>query len=67
MERAFRGFQHSFESQVDHHANNIVVDAFNFGFFTVITAVLAVGVYYKKELGVIRERFQNYDEAADLV
>lgn len=66
MERAFRGFQHSFESQVQQHAHNNL-DAFNFGFFTVITAVLAVGVYYKKELGIIRERFQNYNEEIDLV
>jgi hypothetical protein len=58
MERAFRGFQHSFDSQVQHHAHNNL-DAFNFGFFTVITAVLALGVYYKKEVDIIRERVED--------
>lgn len=67
MERAFRGFQQSLDSQVHHHHANSNLDAFNFGFFTVITAVLAVGVYYKKELGIIREKFQNYEEEMDLV
>jgi hypothetical protein len=66
MERAFRGLQHSLESQVHQHAHSNL-DAFNFGFFTVISAVLAVGIYYKKELGIIREKFQNYNEEIDLV
>jgi hypothetical protein len=58
MERAFRGFQHSFDSQVQQHAHNNL-EAFSLGFFSVITAVLAVGVYYKKELGIIRERVED--------
>lgn len=59
MERAFRGFQHSFESQVQEHANN-PIEAFSLGFFSVIMAVAAVGVYYKKEIGIIRERVEDY-------
>ncbi len=59
MERAFRGFQHSFESQVYPNSHSYYLDAFNFGFFTVITAVLALGVYYKKEVHIIRERIED--------
>ena len=66
MERVLRGIQQSFDTQVHQHAENNL-EAFNFGFFSVIMAVAAVGVYYKKELGIIRERFQNYEDHNDLV
>ena len=65
MERVLRGLQESLDAQVHQHAENNL-DAFNFGFFSIIMAVAAIGVYYKKELGIIRERFENYEEI-DLV
>lgn len=65
MERVLRGFQHSFESQVQQNADS-TIEAFSLGFFSVIMAVAAVGVYYKKEIIGIKEQFKNYDEA-DLV
>jgi len=65
MERVLRGLQESLESHAILHSENNL-DAFNFGFFSVIMVVAAIGVYYKKELGIIRERFENYEEI-DLV
>ena len=65
MEHAFRGFQHSFESQVHQYGNN-PIDGFSFGFFSVVMAIAAVGVYYKKEFINMKEKFQNYEEI-DLV
>ena len=56
MERVLRG---------QHAHNNI--EEFSLGFFSVIMAVAAVGVYYKKEIITIKEKFQNYDQEIDLV
>jgi hypothetical protein len=61
MERVLRGFQESLESQAILHSKNNL-DAFNFGFFSVIMIVAAIGVYYNKELGIIREKFENYND-----
>ena len=65
MERVLRGLQHSFDTQVQQNADTML-DAFNLGFFSVIMAVAAVGVYYKKEFINIKEQFKNYEEI-DLV
>jgi hypothetical protein len=60
MERVLRGLQHSFESEALQHNNPI--EGFTFGFFTVVMAVAAVGVYYKKEFINLKEQFKNYEE-----
>ncbi len=61
MERVLRGLQESLESHAILHSENNL-DAFNFGFFSVVMALAAIGVYYKKELGIVRERFENYND-----
>jgi hypothetical protein len=66
MEDVLRGIQRTMEYQVHQNADNNL-DAFNLGFFSVISVVFAIGIYYKKELGIIREEFQNFNDHMDLV